>query len=156
MLYMPKHLEVGKLGEDIACRFIKQKGYSIIVRNYWKKWGEIDIIAQKDHILRFIEVKSVSRDLPAGKVGISQDNVTHVTSNQKRPNNNGFKPEDAVHPWKVKRLKRVIQSYLIEKNISQDLPAGKAGTQWQFDIISVYLDMKTKQAKVRFLENVGL
>jgi len=38
---------IGELGEGVACEFLVRHGYSILERNYTKKWGEIDIIAQK-------------------------------------------------------------------------------------------------------------
>jgi len=45
-------------GENIACEFLKKKGYKIIERNFRKGYGEIDIIALKDNILVFVEVKT--------------------------------------------------------------------------------------------------
>ena len=52
----------GSIGESVACRFLASKGYEILERNYRKPWGEIDIIAIKAGVLRFVEVKSVSRE----------------------------------------------------------------------------------------------
>lgn len=49
---------LGKLGEDNAVKYLKKNGYKIIQRNYRCKFGEIDIIAQKKHVLVFIEVKT--------------------------------------------------------------------------------------------------
>lgn len=49
---------IAKLGEDLAVKHLKDKGYKIIERNFRKGYGEIDIIAQKDNILVFIEVKA--------------------------------------------------------------------------------------------------
>lgn len=54
--------KTGAIGESIAETFLKQKGYKIIFKNYRKKWGEIDIIAEKQNTVRFIEVKTVSRE----------------------------------------------------------------------------------------------
>ncbi len=54
--------EVGKLGEEIASKFLERKGFKIVLRNYRKPWGEIDIIAEKDDVVRFVEVKAVSRE----------------------------------------------------------------------------------------------
>ena len=53
---------LGKKGEDLACSFIKKKGYSVVTRNFRKKCGEIDIIAYEDDTLVFIEVKTRSND----------------------------------------------------------------------------------------------
>ena len=119
---------VGKLGEDLACVFLEKHGYKIIDRNYRKKWGELDIVANKDGVLHFVEVKSVSH------------NVTHETD---------YQPEENVHPWIIKRLYRAIQTYLLEKNVSDE-------TEWQLDILAVFLDLTTRKAKFRFTENVIL
>ena len=56
--------KIGQLGEDIACKFLMKHGFSILERNYTKKWGEIDVIAEKGKKLYFVEVKSVSRACP--------------------------------------------------------------------------------------------
>lgn len=123
--------KIGELGENIACKFLMKHGYKILDRNYRKKWGEIDIIAQKNNILHFIEVKTVSRE------------TEHM-------------PEENVHPWKRKRLARAIQTYLLEKNTS-GLPANEEGeTEWQIDIMAVFLDFNSKKAKIRITKNVIL
>jgi putative endonuclease len=50
---------IGQLCENIACDFLIEKGYKILHRNFYaKKFGEIDIIAFKDDIYHFVEVKS--------------------------------------------------------------------------------------------------
>ena len=51
---------IGKSGEDRACRFLKRKGYKIVDRNYFSRFGEIDIIAQNKEYLVFVEVKTRS------------------------------------------------------------------------------------------------
>ena len=48
----------GKLGEDIAVNYLKNCGFEILDRNFAIKAAEIDIIAYKDNIVNFIEVKS--------------------------------------------------------------------------------------------------
>ncbi len=45
-------------GEEIACKYLRKKGYKIIDRNFRKGYGEIDIISVKDNILVFTEVKT--------------------------------------------------------------------------------------------------
>ncbi len=48
----------GNIAEDKAVEFLYEKGFSIIERNFYSRFGEIDIIATKDDVLHFIEVKS--------------------------------------------------------------------------------------------------
>jgi putative endonuclease len=48
----------GNIAEDKACKYLLEKNYKILQRNYYTKFGEIDIIAYKDGVFHFIEVKS--------------------------------------------------------------------------------------------------
>ncbi len=48
----------GNLAEDKACKFLFDDGFVIIERNFYSRFGEIDIIATKDEVLHFVEVKS--------------------------------------------------------------------------------------------------
>ncbi|MHB1152756.1 MAG: YraN family protein [Eubacteriales bacterium] len=48
----------GNRGEDIACDYLKREGYVIIQRNFRSQYGEIDIIAENETHIIFIEVKS--------------------------------------------------------------------------------------------------
>ena len=50
--------ETGKIGEDIATRYLEQIGYEIIQRNFECKIGEIDIIAKDKEVIVFVEVKT--------------------------------------------------------------------------------------------------
>lgn len=50
--------ETGKLGEDFTAALLQDKGYEVLCRNYRVKGGEIDIIARKDDMLAFVEVKT--------------------------------------------------------------------------------------------------
>ena len=54
----------GDIGEDLAETFLMKRGFSIVERNYNRKWGEIDIVARETfkntNTYRFIEVKTVS------------------------------------------------------------------------------------------------
>lgn len=124
--------KIGDIGEKTCCSFLENKGFKIITRNYLKKWGEIDIIAKKDRVLHFIEVKTISRE-----------NVKNIS----RETLENYRPEENVHPWKLKRLSRTIQGYLLENKIEADEP-------WQFDVAAVFLDLKNKEARVRFTENI--
>ncbi len=122
--------KIGELGEDIACKFLVKQGFSILERNYTKKWGEIDIISKKDDKYYFVEVKSKSVE--------NLDNVSYETN----------RPEDNMHYWKLKRLSRTVQTYLIHNRIGN--------TPWQFDLLVVYMDLDKRTARVRVVENIIL
>ena len=112
--------KLGDIGENIACEFLERRGFKIVERNYLRKWGEIDIVARKGEMIRFIEVKSVK----------------HETS---------YRPEENMHPWKLKRLGRTIQTYMLHKKLECD---------WQLDLITVKMDMSKRQARVELIENI--
>ncbi len=48
----------GNLAEEKACDFLYEKGFEIVERNFYSRFGEIDIIATKDEVFHFVEVKS--------------------------------------------------------------------------------------------------
>ncbi len=48
----------GKIGEEFTAEYLSEQGYRIVMRNYRKQCGEIDIIAQKDDVIAFVEVKT--------------------------------------------------------------------------------------------------
>ncbi len=123
-----KKRRIGDIGEEVASKYLVKKGYSIVGRNYLKPWGELDIIATKGGKLHFVEVKTVSRESGRGQKG---------------------RPEDNMHEYKLKRLHRAIQTYLLEKKMG-------SGVEWQLDLACVYLDFSTKRATVELLENIIL
>lgn len=124
--------QVGDIGEGVACKYLEQRGYRVLERNYLKPWGEVDIVAEKAKRLYFIEVKSVSHDTLAPK-----------------GSRETYRPEENVHPAKLKRLHRAIQTYLLDHKVAEE-------TEWQIDIACVYLDFATHKARVEVLENVVL
>ena len=130
----PKHLQVGAFGEEIAAKYLENKGFDIIHRNYRKKCGEIDIVAKMGETLHFIEVKSVSREN-------SSSSVSRVMGE--------YRPEENVHPAKMKRLTRAIQIYLLEK-FPREEPF------WEFGIVTVAFNMDKKEARVKFMKNLIL
>ncbi len=156
--------KIGDIGENIACDFLKKRGFEILDRNYLRKWGEIDIIARKGGVIRFLEVKSarssaflyneVSRGTQIGDKNTNKNRYlggSHATPIPEQSSlrgkhfDRGYRPEDNMHPWKVKRLMRAIQTYLIEKDINLD---------WQLDLVTVRIDMKSRMARVEILENI--
>ena len=130
--------KIGKMGEDLACQYLEKNGHKIIERNYLKKWGEIDIVTGKAKKIHFIEVKSVSREISDSKEG----NVIHET-------NDSYRAEDNMHPWKLQRLRRAIQSYLLDRNIVDDV-------DWQFDVMAVHIDQNRGLHKVFLMEDIVL
>lgn len=52
------NLKQGHLAEHRACLYLENLGFKIIVRNFYTRYGEIDIIAIDNNTLHFIEVKS--------------------------------------------------------------------------------------------------
>jgi putative endonuclease len=128
------HIKVGKLGESIAKRFLMRKGYRIIAKNYSRKWGEIDLIAQNGEFLNFIEVKTVSREI-------------HDGNSVSRETNNRYMPEDNMHPEKIRRLRNIISTYLMDSNYEGD---------WTFSLVAIEVDSCSKYAKVRFVEDIAL
>ncbi len=55
---MKNNIEKGKLGEKIAENYLKINGYKILEKNFRIRTGEIDIIAVKNKVLAFVEVKA--------------------------------------------------------------------------------------------------
>lgn len=133
-IFTSKSQKTGEIGENIAVKFLMKHEFSILDRNYTKKWGEIDIIAEKDDKLYFIEVKSLSKP--------NLDIVTHETLEL-------YHPEDNMHPWKLKRLSRTIQTYLLSQRIGGE-------KEWQMDLLVVFLDLANKKAKIKVVSNIIL
>lgn len=120
-IFTSKSQRKGELGEDLACRFLMKHGYEVVERNYTRRLGEIDIIAKKDKKLYFIEVKSVS---------------FYAT----------IRPEENMHPMKLKKIYRTVELYIEEKNLKD--------IDWQLDLVCVLLDEIGKKAKFRIIENI--
>ncbi|MFZ1259389.1 MAG: YraN family protein [Chitinophagaceae bacterium] len=69
---MASHNELGKDGEEMAARWLENKGYEILHRNWRHSHYEIDIVADKASFLHFVEVKA--RNFSA--YGYPEDSVT--------------------------------------------------------------------------------
>lgn len=125
---MALHNETGKIGEEVAEKFLKKKGLEIIERNYWKPYGELDIVAREKKITRFVEVKSVSYETSDA---VSRERI---------------RPEENMHPQKIKRLKRIIQTYIVSHETDE----------WAFDLILVYLNHGKRSAQVKWIKDIIL
>lgn len=83
---MSRRKKLGDKGENLALKKLRSKGYRILDRNFRTPEGEIDIIAQKNKTLIFIEVKTRSTD----KFGLA---------------------EEAITPQKIKKIIKAGQKY---------------------------------------------
>ena len=128
--FIRKEQKTGELGEDIAVKYLKSKGFHIIQRNFRMKFGEIDVICEKSKIIHFVEVKTVSR--------ITTEKYSSVTDK--------YRPEDKMSENKQKRQKRVIEAYI--NSFSIDM------SKFQIDLLTILLDKNKLQAKVGFYENI--
>ncbi len=127
--------QVGKIGQNIAGDYLRRHKYIVIRRNYLRKWGEIDLIAQKNSTIYFFEVKTVTR--------------CYICNDQKSINS--YRAEDNMHLYKTERLKKTIQSYLAETKTD------KREIEWKFDVIVIILDKKDLSLiKLDHLENIIL
>lgn len=52
------NLQTGKIGEDIAQKYLKKQGYKILERNFKTKYAEIDLVARQKNELVFVEVRT--------------------------------------------------------------------------------------------------
>lgn len=84
---------MGDRGENLAARYLRNKGYKIIVRNFRCELGEIDIVARDGQTLVFVEVKSRSYDEP--------------------------EPEDQVNDAKRHQLTKAAKVYLSRYGVPQ-------------------------------------
>lgn len=91
---MAQHNDLGKKGEAIAARYLKEKGYAIIEQNWFYEKYEIDIIASNDEYIVFVEVKA-------------------------RLSDRWGNPEEAVSKGKIKRIVEAADFYLIENDIDK-------------------------------------
>lgn len=61
--------EHGKRGEDAVCAYLLQAGFTVLARNYTVRGGELDLVAAKDGVLAFIEVKTRMRARECSRYG---------------------------------------------------------------------------------------
>lgn len=83
--------QFGNLTEKYALQYLESKGYGIISKNYRQPWGEIDLIAEKEGILVFVEVKANNKEIE------------------------GFEPELRVNREKIKKIIRTARTFIAEK-----------------------------------------
>lgn len=88
--------QLGALAEQYVSEYLVGKNYRIVGHNYRKPWGEIDVIAEKDGIVVFVEVKANRKEIV------------------------GFEPELRVNPGKRHRMARIAQTFLVDYRFPSD------------------------------------
>ncbi|MBQ5565674.1 MAG: YraN family protein, partial [Clostridia bacterium] len=69
----------GRLGEQYVCEYLKNEDFQIIQTNYKTRYGEIDIIAEKDNLIVFVEVKTRTKNsFTAGLESITKSKIKKV------------------------------------------------------------------------------
>lgn len=118
--------KTGSEGEKIAEKYLSDKGYKIIERNfknaYGRRLGEIDIIARKDGVLFFVEVKA------------------------RFAKNYIVLPEENINRDKLFKLNKIIQFYLKAN--------GLLNCSYQLDAISILINKDTNKAQIKHLKNI--
>ena len=85
--------KLGKSGEDFASAFLESKGFEILERNFRCKFGEADIIARKDDVIHFCEVKT--------RLGAA--------------------PDEMYSDIQRKRLRELAEFYLADRNLDEQV-----------------------------------
>ena len=78
------HLKTGMLGEIYASRYLRDNGYEILSANFKTKAGEIDLVARKEDIISFVEVKTrKAGGLYRPAEAVDHDKQSHVRASAK-------------------------------------------------------------------------
>lgn len=93
---VPHHISLGQQGEEIAVRYMQQRGWKIIRRNFRSGHGEIDCVARDGDVLVFVEVKT-------------------------RKNLRYGLPREAVTGYKRQVLRRTAQAYLLQHDCTEEI-----------------------------------
>lgn len=124
--------EVGNLGEKVAAEYLHRHGFLIVDRNVARKTGEIDIIARKDKVMHFVEVKSnLCDDFPQGH---EEDGAGGSID--------AYDPSANLHEAKIRKVARTAEWYLAEHDLENE---------WQVDGVLVWLRHRDGRALVRYL-----
>jgi len=90
---MKSRSDLGYFGQDLAVKFLQDRGYLVLDQNFQKPWGEIDVICQKGEVIVFVEVKTNKKEMV------------------------GFEPESRVNHNKISRMIRTARTYLAYRKL---------------------------------------
>ncbi|MGJ5642855.1 YraN family protein [Formosa sp. S-31] len=93
---MAQHNILGQQGEDMAVDFLKQKGYTVLERNYRYQKAEVDILARKDDVLAVVEVKT-------------------------RSTNTFGDPQDFVKPRQIQNLVKAVDAFIADHTLDLEV-----------------------------------
>jgi len=119
-----RNYKTGKEGEEIARKFLVQKGFRLIESNYSNKLGEIDLIMLDKEVLVFVEVKLKIGD----KFG---------------------SPEEMISKYKLSQIRRVAEAFLV---LNPDI--SKRLVKYRIDAVCIVLNEDKTINRINYYENV--
>ena len=124
--------KIGDFGEKLAQQYLIEHNFTIIETNYWRKWGEIDVIAaDTDGITHFVEVKTVSYETK-GKLEYA------ITSDS-------WRPEEQVTDRKLHQIHKAVKTWISENEYMGD---------FMIDVLAIQMVPSETYASVNYIENV--
>ncbi len=116
----------GRKGESIAQKYLEENGFCVIDKNWRTRFGELDLIATKDNVLHFVEVKL--------KVGDYFGT-----------------PEEMIDKRKIWQVQKTAEAYLLKnkKTATQFLIT-------QIDAVCIVVDSKDQVESIKFYKNLTI
>ncbi len=128
-LFGQSRKELGDLGEKVAAEYLHRHGFLIVAHNVARKTGEIDLIARKDKIMHFVEVKTIACEAFPGE--------QHTLDE--------YDPSVNLHEAKIRKVARTAEWYMAERDLENE---------WQVDAVLVWLRKRDGRAYVRYLPQI--
>jgi putative endonuclease len=119
---------VGKWGEELAAKYLEQKGYTVLMKNVRTPFGEIDLIVSQ----------------PVSEQSRAHDVLVFVEVKTRRSLAFGY-PEESINTRKKTHLIESIQSYL------QDHP--ELENEWRVDVVSIHRSSKDQKLVITHFIN---
>ena len=114
---------IGDLGESFAAELYEKSGYTVAVKNYHSRYGEIDLIAENDSTICFVEVKTrnlTSIGTPGEAVDYRKQKKLTLTALKYLSETESFKQPrfDVLELWQQDR--KIVRYNLIENAFSAE------------------------------------